>query len=324
MKKQKTHWVLILGAFLVFSLFRGLLVDGASDDLNESQGKSLQQYLPPGEIDGWKRNYSPEEYVGEDLYLYINGGAEIYHEFGFQRILVQDYKNMHEKSISLEVYEMTDPESAFGIYTFKRGDSGECLSLGSGSSLEDYYLNFWKGRFLVTITGFDSDDETIMGLKIIAQSVNDLIPDSGKLPDLVNLLPGFGLHKERIKYFKGHLALFNNYPFFQEDVFSLSRGVRGYYSQGYSMFIFEYPDAEKCQKIFFEAAHKFKQSDRYREYVMAGVKDLIVLSPEGEKIALEYFRNFILILLGNFTEEEKADLMDRFKEKLENTDLHSL
>ncbi|MBN2245994.1 MAG: hypothetical protein JW755_09125, partial [Candidatus Aminicenantes bacterium] len=165
MKKQKVLWSLIIGAALEFFIFMGAAVDGASGHKNELQGKSLQQYLPPGGIDGWGRNYSSEEYVGEDLYLYINGGAEIYHEFGFQRMLVQDYKNDNEKTISLELYEMTDPESAFGIYTFKRGDSGEGLALGNGGSLEDYYLNFWKGRFLVTITGFDSDEETITGLK---------------------------------------------------------------------------------------------------------------------------------------------------------------
>lgn len=302
----------------MFSLISGLPVDGLSDCLNESQGESLAQYLPPGDIDGWKRKYSPEEYVGEDLYLYINGGAEIYHEFGFQRILVQDYESEHEKSISLEIYEMTDSESAFGIYTFKRGDSGQVLSIGNGGSLEDYYLNFWKGRFLVTITGFGSDDETITGLKTIAQSVNNLLPDSGKLPDLVNLLPEFGLEKEEIKYFKGHLALFNNYPFLQEDVFSLTRGVRGNYAQGFSLFILEYPAEQVCRKIYQEAAQSFKHSDRYRDFDMAGKQNFVVSAPEGERLAVEYYRNYILIVFGDLSSEDKNNVLDRFKAKIES------
>lgn len=318
MKKQKNIWILILGSALIILLFGGLSVFGSSDHQNESRGESLLQYLPPGDIDGWKRNYSSEEYVGEDLYLYINGGAEIYHEFGFQRILVQDYKNEHEKSISLELYEMTTPESAFGIYTFKRGNSGEALTIGNGGSLEDYYLNYWKGRFLVTITGFDSDDETIKGLKIIAQSVNNLLPDSGTPPDLVDLLPDYGLEKEEIKYFKGHLALFNSYPFFQEDVFSFKKGVKGNYSQGFSLFIFEYPDEEECRKIFLEAVQKFKQSNRYRESSRADKKNFIVSAPEGARIAVDYYRNFILIVFGDFTGIEKKDVLDRFKTKLES------
>lgn len=320
MKIQKIHWILIIGAALIFFTVRGEAGDGSFDQINKSKGKSLKQYLPPGDIDGWKRNYSPEEYVGEDLYLYINGGAEIYHEFGFQRILVQDYKNDNEKSISLELYEMTDPESAFGIYTFKRSDSGEVLLLGSGGSLEDYYLNFWKGRFLVTITGFDSEDETIVGLKEIAQAVNGLIPGSGEPPDLVDRLPDFGLEKEGIKYFKGHLALFNSYPFFNEDVFLLKRGVRGNYSQGFSLFIFEYPDEKECWKIFLEAVQKFKQSDRYRDFDMAVGQNFVVSAPEGKRLALDYYRNFILILLGDFTGEEKTDILVRFKAKIENID----
>lgn len=311
-------WSLIIGAALIFFIFMGAAVDGSSDPKNESQGKSLLKYLPPGDIDGWEKNYSPEEYVGEDLYLYINGGAEIYHEFGFQRILVQDYKNEQDKSISLELYEMTDPESAFGIYTFKQSDSGEVLSIGSGGSLEDYYLNFWKGRFLVTITGFDSDDETIKGLKTIAQSVNKLLPSSGELPGLVDLLPDYGLDKERIKYFMGHLAVFNNYPFFTEDVFALKRGVRGNYVQGFSLFIFEYPAEEECRKIYQEAARKFKQSDRYRDFDMTGKQNFVVSAQEGKRLALEYYRSYILILLGDFTGKEKTDILDRFKSKIEN------
>jgi len=318
MKKQKIQWGFILGTALFFLLSGEVTVEGTPSRQRSSQGKSLLQYLPPGDIDGWKRNYSPEEYVGEDLYLYINGGAEIYHEFGFQRILVQDYKNEHEKSISLELYEMTDPESAFGIYTFKRNDSGAVLSIGSGGSLEDYYLNYWKGRFLVTITGFDSENETIKGLKTIAQSVDNLLPDSGELPELIDLLPDYGLEKEGIKYFKGHLALFNSYPFFNEDVFSLKRGVRANYSQGFSVFIFKYPDEEECRNIFLEAVQKFKHSNRYRDFDMAGKQNFIVLAPEGKRLAVEYYRNYILILLGNFIGKEKTDVLDLLKARIES------
>jgi hypothetical protein len=319
MKKRKNHWILAIGAFLILLVFSEAVVIETFKPKIESQENSLQKYLPPGDIDVWGRNYSSEEYEGENLYLYINGGAEIYHEFGFQRVLVQDYKNDNDKSISLELYEMTDPESAFGIYTFKRGDSGDSLALGNEGSLEDYYLNFWKGRFLVTITGFDRDEETIKGLKTIAKAVDDLIPDSCKPPDLVGLLPDQGLEREKIKYFKGHLALFNNYPFFSEDIFSLKRGVRGSYSQGFSLFVFEYPGEEERQKIFLEAVQKFRQSDRYQGSDIDGVKDFIVLSPEGERVALEYYRNYILIVFGDFSVKEKTDVVDRFKERLGRT-----
>ena len=318
MKKQKIQWILISGAALIFLLSSGFTVEETSSNQSSSQGKSLLQYLPPGDIDGWKRNYAPEEYVGEDLYLYINGGAEIYHEYGFQRILVQDYKNDNEKSISLELYEMNEPESAFGMYTFKRGDSGEVMSIGSGGSLEDYYLNYWKGRFLVTITGFDSDNETIKGLRTIAQSVDNLLPDSGEPPELVDLLPDYGLEKEGIKYFRGHLALFNSYPFFNEDVFSVKRGVRGNYSQGFSLFIFEYPDEEECRNIFLEVVQKFKQNDHYRDFDMAGKQNFVVLAPERKMLTVEYYRNYILILLGDFTGKEKTDVLDRLKERIES------
>ena len=320
MKKAKIYRVLFTAAGIIF-LLSGCAVEGsAAHKCGSEEEKSLQQYLPQGEIDGWKRNFSPMEFEGEDLYLYINGGAEIYHEFGFKRVLVQDYKNEYEKSISLEIYEMTDPESAFGIYTFKRGDSGEVLKIGSEGSLEDYYLNFWKGKFLITLTGFDSDKETILGLKKIAQGVNDLLPDSGKAPHLVKLFPDIGLEKKRIKYFKGHLALFNSYPFFKEDVFSLKRGVRGDYSAGFSLFIFQYPDDEESRRIYDEALKKFKHSDRYKDFLSESDDKFSVFTIEGKRLSVECWQSCILILLGDFTVQDNKDIMERFKAKIKRSE----
>ena len=117
---------------------------------------------------GWSRDGAPQEFVGEDLYTYIDGGAEIYQEYGFRRMVVQDYRSPAGKSVSLEIFEMETPAAAYGMFTFKRSGQGRIVPLGSGTELEDYYLNFWKGRFLVTLTGFDATTPTIDGLLAVA------------------------------------------------------------------------------------------------------------------------------------------------------------
>ena len=114
-------------------------------------------YTPEaGELEGWKPTGSPRQYVGEDLFLLINGGAEIYNEYGFKRVITREYKNVNGKPINLEVFEMTDSSSAFGMYSFKTGKSGKNIPVGNNGLLEDYYINFWTGRFLVTLTVFDT------------------------------------------------------------------------------------------------------------------------------------------------------------------------
>ncbi|MCK4819630.1 hypothetical protein KA005_27945, partial [bacterium] len=140
------------------------------------------------------------------MFLYINGGAEIYHENGFKQVIVQDFRNKIRKSISVEIFEMLDSESAYGIYTFKTSTEGKELSLGDKAQLEDYYMNLWKGSFLVTLTGFDEDEETVRGLQEIARAVEAKIKIKGKKPLLVPMLPEKDLVKPSIKYFKGNLG----------------------------------------------------------------------------------------------------------------------
>jgi hypothetical protein len=107
----------------------------------------LSRYVPPpSELGDWTVKDGSQAFERDDLFLYINGGAEIYHEYGFVRVLIQDYWR-GEDSISLEIFEMADPAAAFGMFTFKRGPNGETVSVGTDASLEGYYLNFWKGRF---------------------------------------------------------------------------------------------------------------------------------------------------------------------------------
>jgi len=125
------------------------------------------------EIDGWRMDYEPEIYVGDTLYELINGGAEIYHQFGFVQALATQYSDTDGRSISLEVFEMGDTEGAHNIYVEKTGESGEPLDIGDEAAGEDYYLNFRSGRYLVTITGFDSDAETQDGILRLARAVAD-------------------------------------------------------------------------------------------------------------------------------------------------------
>ena len=58
-----------------------------------------------------------ETFEGEDLFDLINGGAEIYLEYGFVQVAAQNYSGINNGGIlRVEIYEMTDPEAAFGIF----------------------------------------------------------------------------------------------------------------------------------------------------------------------------------------------------------------
>jgi len=271
--------------------------------------KKLASFLPESnEIEGWHMNNPPEEYKGEDLFLYINGGAEIYHEYGFKQVLIQDYINDRGSTISLEIYEMLNYEAAFGIYSFKRSIEGQALNLGGGGRLEGYYLNFWENKYLVTLTGFDEESETVQGLLIIAKAVDAILESNSnsKKPSLIHLLPEKDLIEPSVKYFRGNLGLFNCYPFSTKNIFELKEGIRGKYQSGYEVFIIKYINEIKSQEIFSRAQTYFEKASRYHNFNTHNLS-FQVKDDKNVLIDVNPHKNYIIIILGakNFPESSR-------------------
>jgi len=224
----------------------------------------LRIYLPADNAAaGWTRDGGPQEFEGEDLYTYIDGGAEIYREYGFRRVVVQDYENPGGKSVSLEIFEMETPAAAFGMFTFKRSGGGEPLVLGAGAELEAYYMNFWKGRFLVTLTGFDEAAETVEGLKAIGRSVDSGLPEGGEAPGLVSALPAEGLRPGSVKYLKGLLGLNNLYAFYTARGLAFTDAVRGLYDSGEILIVLNYGSAGARHTAWLALCAELDRSERF-------------------------------------------------------------
>jgi len=257
---------------------------------------TLRGYLPGDRAaDGWMKYGETQEFVGEDLYTYIDGGAEIYQEYGFRRVVIQDYKNASGKSVSLEIFEMEAPSAAFGMFTFKRSGKGRPVPLGSGAELDSYYMNFWKGRFLATLTGFDEAPETITGLTAVAGVVDSKISDAGKTPDLAAALPEEGLQRGSVKYFKGLLGLNNTYPFYSARGLSFIEAVRGTYENGATLLVLEYGTAEVRAKEGLDLEAYLSGSDRFEPagsgdadaHVFKDGKDqYLALAPSGTRLLI--------------------------------------
>ena len=230
--------------------------------------QNLEAFLPDkAELQNWKAENAPQLYKGEDLYLYIDGGAEIYHEYGFKQVLVQDYKSAAGKSLTLEIFEMANPECAFGIYTFKSSGQGKPIALGQDGQLEEYYLNFWKDKALVTLTGFDGSPEVIQGLMHLAKSVEAKIKTQGRRPSLVGIFPKEWLPVARLKYIKGVLGLNNIHSFFGRDVFRFREAITGGILGGkFTIFVFRYSSAEECRGRYQEVKAAFEKNPAYKNF----------------------------------------------------------
>ena len=246
------------------ALLAFLMAGASAAPIREGQ-EAFSAHLPAdGAAPGWIKDGDPQEFAGEDLYAYIDGGAEIYQEYGFRRVVLQDYKNGSGKSVSLEIFEMETPEAAYGMFTFKRSGKGKSVSLGSGGELEDYYLNFWKGRFLATLTGFDETPATIDGLLAVAGAVDARIREQAGVPGLVTALPVEGLKSGSVKYLKGLLGLNNVYPFYTARGLGFQAAVRGEYENGATLLVLEYASVEVFDKAWADLKAYLESTDRFK------------------------------------------------------------
>lgn len=256
----------------------------------------ITQYLPNiGEIEGWDTVGTPQVFVGEDLYAYINGGAVIYYEYGFNQVVTQQYADKDGRTINLEIYEMISPASAYGVYTFKtRGDS-QAIAVGSEALLGDYYVNFWKAEFVVTLTASDSTEETIDHMLTLAQVVDAKIQQKALRPSLVDLVPTELAEPTSVVYVKGNTALANVSSFFSDNIFGVREGVVGDYD-GLSVFVFKYSTDSISSEWLGNAREHFTDSDRVVR-LMEGEGMFFFATTEEQHISVRQIENYILVSL---------------------------
>lgn len=156
--------------FAVVALASALIVLSQCD---HGRPISLADSLPvSADLENWQPIDTARTFVGENLFLLINGGAEMYHEFGFNQVVTRRYQGPDEKQIDIEIFQMTDSTAAISIYEHVISGEGQIVEIGEAASLEDYYLNFRKGQFLVTLIGFDSEATTREGLVTLARATD--------------------------------------------------------------------------------------------------------------------------------------------------------
>lgn len=260
------------------------------------ESAQYQLYLPDT-IEGWSLSDKPDIFTGDDLFQHINGGAEIYHEYGFNKVISGVYKNKDLKSINVEIYEMKNAEAAYGIYSFKTAKEGKLVDLnGSPGNLEDYYLNFVAGKFKITLVGFDSKKDTIAGILDIAKNISKILPKSNFfMPEISNELKIVRIKPIHTKYIRGELALFNIYKFADLNLFNIKEGVVGYY-EDFKIFVFKYKNEVENNQIYNKAFKYY--INKFPEKFKKSQDGFSLIDKKKNEIVIFPYTNLLYIYLG--------------------------
>lgn len=115
------------------------------------QAASIQPSVPePGFAPGWAKAGPLRTFTGQDLFNQIDGGAELFLEFGFAKMRLQAFAR-GKSELTLNAYEMESAASALGIYLMKMGKETPFAEVAARNSSEEVQLTVVKGRFFVQV-----------------------------------------------------------------------------------------------------------------------------------------------------------------------------
>lgn len=176
-------------------------------------------------IQGWQKSGIQQTYYKNDLYGHINGGAELFLEFGFDSLLVQDYNN-HDAELSLEVYCMDNPEAALGIYLMKCGQETPSSKINTRNSTNKFQIIAVKSNLYIQLNNFKSNENSGKAMSVLLNSFLLEISDSGSIK-LLNILPDKNKIPGSEKIIRGQYALQPIYTFGEGDILQLNGKIYG-------------------------------------------------------------------------------------------------
>ena len=213
------------------------------------------------DIVNWKLSSPVKIYDNNTIFDYIDGAAELYFAYNFIKVASAEYKN-GQTSIMIDVYDMTTPENAFGIYSLNRYQDANYVSIGNEGILTGTNLDFWKGNYYCKVYSFDQSEKYQKDVTDFGNKMASRIIDTGEEPAIIEKLPPNGLIPKTARFFTKKLGLDNIHFVSEDNLFGLDGETKGAVAEyklnenRFSAFIIEYTSSQKAD-LAFEAYTKY-------------------------------------------------------------------
>lgn len=157
------------------------------------------------------------EFIGEGLYGFMNGGSDLFYEYGFQKLTVTEL-TFEGFKYSLEVYRMDCPLNAYGIYSIHvfKPLSVDSLVVGGFDCLSKYQLQAAYGDEYISIVFTDgakaaAGAEKLLAMHISEKNASAVSGESSTLPDFFpeEVLKYNKPFSGRLRYVCGEISLAN-------------------------------------------------------------------------------------------------------------------
>jgi hypothetical protein len=187
-------WILAVLLFTVSVALSGLALAAEGEP---------EIFLPQSCATGWVAEGKPTIYSPENLYKYINGEAELYMPYGFERAATVLYTGPAGATAGIvaNIFKMGSLLDAFGIYGNYRTPTSEWVKVGIEGFVEETELVFYQNRYFVQVMTSGTVAESGPLLLTCATAVAKRLPSASGRPDEVGFLQVSGLVAHSEKYF---------------------------------------------------------------------------------------------------------------------------
>ena len=240
-----------------------------------------------------------KSYGPGDLFNYINGGAELFLEFGFVMLDVRIYRR-NESEISLNIYRMELPESALGIYLYKCGSETPIKGISDRNSGGPYQISAVREKFFIQVNNFDGNKANIPAMIKAIENATANMPENrpvailNNLPD-ENIIPG----SKRI--IRGQYGLQPIYTFGRGDilqlrgkVFAVLADYKSKIGTIYTHILVRYPSEESAISAF---KNLILNLDEYSSIIHKGDRGFSFKDFQEEYGHVYLKKNFLEILI---------------------------
>ena len=145
---------------------------------------------------GWQQQGPIRTFTAETLFEYMDGNAEGYLIYGFTRMDGVTCGKDGD-TILIDISEMADPDSAYGIFTANRHPKFPLAPIGTAGQIQPRKAAFCKDRYYVELSASPEKDHSA-ALRIFVAALEKVITGGTKLPEALSWFPTGKLNSLRL------------------------------------------------------------------------------------------------------------------------------
>jgi hypothetical protein len=147
-------------------------------------------------VPGWEQQGPSREYTAENLFEYMDGNAEGYLIYGFLRMRGVTCKAGGD-TVVIDVSEMTDADSAYGIFASNRDPRSPVEKIGMSAQILPRRAIFAKDKYYIELAANPEKDHSA-ALRAFVTQIEKQISGRTALPEAISWFPAEKLSSVRL------------------------------------------------------------------------------------------------------------------------------